>query len=643
MGAQPAEVPPPPPAGAPTPAPAAGVRRELVVILAADVAGYSSLMEEDDEQTLAQLDEARAAIRGVVADFGGRPFGMAGDSVMVEFRSPVSAVRAAIRIQRALAELNAGRPAGRRMELRIGINIGDVLVEGDNLYGDGVNVAARLQERAEPGGLCVSRTVHEQVRNRVDLAFRPMGALQVKNIAAPVEAYRARVDERSGERPPPRRGLAVGAAASMAAVVAVGVALQWGPARDAARPGPPGLGGPAPAERRLPSVLVMPLETLGDEPGLVLLADGLTADLTTDLGRFGALLVFGQETARTYVGRPVRVSEVARELDARYVVEGTIQRSGDRLRCNIRLLEGGSGRQIWAERWDRREGDFLTLQADLAESVVARLPVEVAQAERERLRARHDGDFGAYRLWLEARALFDDPTRENNERARELLTRALERDPGFVRALGHLSYTYVQDYQYGWAEDPEAARARALELALEAVRREPDDYDNQWSLAIARTQTGELEQALRAYARAVELNPNDPKLRAEMGDALVAAGRYDEAVAQVGQAILRDPAGPSWYWWNLGYAHLVAGRAEEAVAAFEARADLPEEAMADAAAAYALRGRPGDAERAAAAMRRYREANPDNTLAEVGDKPFAVQADKERYLDALRRAGLPEA
>lgn len=615
--------------------------RRLVAILGIDVARYTSLMEGDEEGTLDRLQAVHRLIGDTVTRHHGRTFGAAGDGIMAEFPSPVEAIRAAIVIQQEVAKANTDLDAP--MRLRIGAHLGDVISDGGNLYGDGVNIAARLEQLAEPGALCASAAIVEQVRGKVGIEFRDIGERVLRNLQTPVRAYSARIGPDSSVRRATghrRRNTAV---VSLLGVFVAGIALYYQADPDSlpllgvqtVRRGPE-----APA---LPSLVVMPFSKNGQSEDSALLADGIAEDLTTDLGKFRTLLVYATEAVQTTDGAVADLSGTMRELKPSYIVEGAVQQQMDRLRINVRLIDGRDGRQIWADRWDRPKTDLFDLQDDITQAVAMTLPAELRNNELDRLKTRRTNSLDAYQLWLRARQTFDDPTPEANETARALLERALQLDPKFARARGHLSYTYAQDVLYGWSSDPDATTTQAVALAEEAVRQDPNDYDNHWSLGIALLLAGDLERSLVEYARAAEMNPNDATLLAEMGDALVQAGRAEDAVVQVRKAIARHPNGPGWYFWNLGFAQYMSRDYAGAILTYESAQDLPEEARADVAAAYAMRGGTGDRERAALILAEYRQANPDYTLAVAGERAFARPSDREHYLKGLRLAGLPEA
>ena len=458
----------------------------------------------------------------------------------------MEAVRCAIACQETLSKTNADLPLNRRFLLRIGVNLGDVMLDGENLYGDGVNIAARLQSLADPGGICISQSVYELVRHRLTVGVEDMGKQPVKNIAEPVQAYRIVLQ---GGRPKAARllqkyrkllrALALPAAVALLAALAV---WFWQPP-------------PAPDTRMAldsgePSIVVLPLDNLSEDKQHGYFADALTNDLTTELCKFAGLLVISNHSAKVYKDRPTPIQDVRRELGARYVLEGAVQRVEDRLRVNVQLIDTETDGHVWAERYDRSSSDLFAVQDDIVETVVSRLAVQVSEAERSRVFKKDTQNLRAYELWLQGRSLLQVPDESSNVRALELFLEAIEEDPSFARAYGHRSYAEVQRWTNNWGPLPEQSRTNALEFARKAVELGPEDYDNWWSLGIALTTNDRYAEGIQAYERARQLNPNDADLLASMSDGLVAVGRAEEAAQQVRQAMRRNPKYPAWYAWN---------------------------------------------------------------------------------------------
>jgi adenylate cyclase len=406
---------------------ARGVERRLAAILAADVAGYSRLMGLDEEGTRRTLRAHRATIDPLIGRHGGRIVSTAGDSILAEFASPLQALRAALALQQALASANAELPEASRMQFRVGINLGDVMVEGDDLLGDGVNIAARLQEIAEPGGICISAKVHEEISGKLDAEFADLGDRELKNIARPVRVFQ------------------VGAGiATREAVLAL----------------------PLPDK---PSIAVLPFQNMSGDPEQEYFADGMVEEIITALSRIRWLFVIARNSSFTYKGRPVDVRQVGRELGVRYVLEGSVRKAETRVRIAAQLIDALSGAHLWAHRFDGELGDVFELQDRVAASVAGVIEPTLRAAEVERARHERPGSLDAYDLYLRAVPELDAMTAESTTRALTLLRRALGLDPGYAAALALAAICYMWRFLRHWMADEEAESAEAVRLARASV------------------------------------------------------------------------------------------------------------------------------------------------------------------------------
>ena len=580
------------------------MERRLATILAADVVGYSRLMEADEEATLATLNAYRRFIDERIVDHRGRVFGGAGDSVIAEFASPVEAVRCGVKIQQELATRNAELPEDRRMQFRIGVNLGDVMAEGENLFGDGVNIAARLEQLADPGGIYVSDDIYRQVEGKVDVAFDDLGEQRVKNITKPVRVFRARLGEDT----------AAGALGSSE---------------------------PLPLPDK-PSIAVLPFTNISGDLEQEYFSDGITEDIITDLSKVSALFVIARNSVFTYKGRAVRVQEVSRDLGVRYVVEGSVRKSGNRVRITAQLIDGMSGGHMWAERYDRDLTDIFALQDEITEKIVAALQVKLTEGEQEQVARRYTENLVAYDYFLRGRADQARATKETNAQAREMFERAIELDPNFAGAYAVLSHTYSRDWSYQWSDDTQALE-RASEAAKKAVT-----LDDSLPLAHARLAWIYLwrrqhEQAIAEVKRAIFLDPNFAEGYARLGIILTYAGRPGEGIDLVKKAMRLDPHYPPLYLFYLGHAHYLVGQYEEAIAvlkrSFTRNPDqLP--SHLDLAVIYCELGRKEEARAEVAEVLRI---SPRASLEGQRERMlFKDQAVLERYLENLRKAGLPE-
>ncbi len=584
----------------------AGVIRKLAVILAADVAGYSRLMAADEEGTLAALHARRQVIDELIARHHGRIFTTAGDSVMAEFASPVEAVRCAGAIQQEVERRNADLPDARRMLFRVGVNLGDVMVEGDNLFGDGVNVAARLEGVAEPGGISISGAVHDQIRNKVDLSFDDLGEQSLKNIGYPVRVFGLRRDGAAEPEPLPERPAATA------------------PGRRSA----------------LPSIAVLPFANFGGDPEQDYFADGLTEDLITELSRFQELRVIARNSVMTYKGKPARVQEVGRDLGVRYVLEGSVRKAGARVRITAQLVKAATGHHLWAERFDRDLADIFEVQDEVTRRIVATLAGKLGESERRLARSRQTGNLEAYDCVLRGRELWERFTPEANREARRLYEKAIELDPDYARAYASLAWTFLVEHSERWAGPEEQPLERALEYARQGVEVNPASHSNYLVLGQIYLSKGLHDEALEALETAIALNPNDADGYAFLARALSFAGRPEEAIELVEKARRLNPAAPRWYALNLGMALYLARRYDEAVTAFRKGRPLGDAGYRWLAAAYGQLGREEDAKGAAA---EYLKLTPDFSLARHLEMlHFQRAEDREHYAEGLRKAGLPE-
>lgn len=598
-------------------------QRKLTTILATDVAGYSGLMARDEESTLAALGACRKVLDSLVVDNGGRIFGSAGDSFVAEFSSPVSAVRCAVAFQGEMARRNKDLPESQRLIFRVGVNVGDVLVERDNLYGDGVNTAVRLESLADPGGLVISNETYNLIRNKVAVRFEDLGDNVLKNLPEPVHAYRALPTD-GGEA---------------------------GTGTDA-RPTPQG-------ERHdRPSIVVLPFDDLGHDAEQGYFCDGLVQDLTTDLSRFRGLFVIAAHSAFAYKGRPVTAQQVARELGVRYILEGSVRLHAGRIRINAQLIEAETGHHLWAERFDRKAEDLFHITDEINARIVATIAPQVVIAERRRALRVGARFLRAYDAFLRGSHAVAEHLNEWHEteaglvEAREWFGRAIELDPGYARAWGLLAYTHMQTWLNGWRD--RGAVADAEQAAAKAVALDPDDYDTHWALAFVHSSLGRFDAAEEEFQHAFDLNPNDAGLLVESAESLTNLGRHDEAIQRIRLAMTINPRFPEWYCWNLGWALHVA-RDYAASTRELLRISRPSNEVfvmlaanharlaESAAEARDSAGRDRHRAEAAEFLARFRANRPDWTIAiERTKRAFRRDEDLEHWLTGLRLAGLPE-
>jgi TolB-like protein/class 3 adenylate cyclase/Tfp pilus assembly protein PilF len=543
--------------------------RKITVILAADVAGYSRLVGADEESSLETLKGHRAVLEGVIREHRGRVFARAGDSVVAEFASAVDAVRAAVAGQRSIAERNAALAAELQMRFRIGVHLGDVVVDGEDLLGDGVNIAARLEGCAEPGGVLISAAVYDQVHSKLDAAFDDAGELALKNIARPVRAYRVRVDGHaasSAQAPSPRRRWRVVAAVSAALVVAAIVAivatwpLAMRPVVDLAGLASLPVNPPLPDK---PSIVVLPFANMGGDPAEEYFGDGLAEDLTTDLSRDPNLFVISRSSAFTYKGKAARAEEIGKELGVRYVLEGSARKAGSRVRVNAQLIDATTGFHVWSERYDRALEDIFDVQSEITERIFRELRGEIRDAEQRRVVRRRTADPRAYDAFLRGLHHFERFTRADHGEARRWFQRAAELDPNFAPAWAMVANTYALEYMLGWNRAPELLD-RAEALGREALERDPASAHACLVLANVSNARGKSEEAIAYAERAIELSPSFDVPHLTKGLALLRERQPLLALQSLRQAVRLNPRSDNT-GGLIAYVNLLLGRTEEAV------------------------------------------------------------------------------
>ena len=522
-------------------------RRKLAAILHADVAGFSRLMGEDEAGTHRALGELRRVVDPLISAHGGRIVGTAGDSLLADFPSVVDALGCAVAMQRAARAVNDPLGPERRLELRIGVNLGDVIVDGDDIFGDGVNIAARLEALAQPGTVCISQPVYDQVRNKLALDYRPLGLHRVKNIAEPVRAYAVGV---SASAPRQRRGRRrVVATAGVVALVAAG-SIAWafysGAGRElfgfGAAPKPvevASLAAPANLAGR-PGLAVLPFGNLSGDPGQNFFSDGITEDVITALGRFSNLLVIAKSASFQFKGGNLAPAEIARRLGARYLLEGSVRRAGDRVRVNVELSEAATGRHLWSEAYDAEVKDIFGVQEDIARRVVGAAAMKLTRVERERALAKPTRNLAAYEYVLRGREFMSHATRDGNHEARDMFEHAISLDPSYAAAYAALGFLLVEAVASGWTEFVADDLGRAVRLAQKALSLDPATTSAYRLLAEVALMRGRFDLALGQSDRALEINPSDAESYAYRANALVWAGRAAEALPWLEGALRFD-------------------------------------------------------------------------------------------------------
>ncbi len=623
--------------------------RKLAAILYADVVGYSRLTGEDEDATHRRLSAYLDQITLTIERYGGRVMHYAGDAVLAMFEAVVDALSCAAQLQLDLKVRNEDLPDERKVQFRIGVNLGDVIEDRGDIYGDGVNVAARLESLAEPGGICISESVHTAVGSKLPFDYEFMGEQAVKNIAKPVKAYHARIKPDAvlpepSVRPKSRRPIRhiiVGTAAAVVLIIGVGVITWWQPWQTREEPASlERMAFPLPDK---PSVAVLPFDNMTGDPRQDYFVDGITEGIITMLAKVPQLFVIARNSTFTYKGKPVPVRQVAEELGVRYVLEGSVQRSEDRIRLNVQLIDALTGYHVWAERYDPEPTDILTIQDQVAEKVVAALEVALTEGEQRRVRRAETSSPEAYDYYVRARQTFLNFTKADNEQARQLWLKAFELDPKYAGALASVGFTYVIAVVSDWSDDPAPDLKQATAYAKQSLAIDdtnPDAYALMGRLALLNH---EYEQAIEYAQRSVALSPSHADNTALLGLYLNFAGRHAEALQVINRAMRLAPHYPNWYLGIVGTANRFQGNYDEAINAFEQERDrTPNSARPYIwlASTYAEAGRE---EAARTAAKELLTRNPKFSIKQFAKfQAWKNPEDLERILDGLRKAGLPE-
>ena len=578
------------------------VNRRLAAILAAD-AGYSRLMGEDEEATLRALSSQRAILARCIDRHHGRVVSTAGDAVLADFASVVDAVACALTAQEELATAQADEAERRRLRFRIGVHLGDVLAAGGEVYGEGVNIASRLESIAEPGGICVSATVYDLIRNKLPVAVEPLGEQRFENIAEPISAYRVRQ-------------------------------------LDAVPPAPSG-------EQLRPdkSIAVLPFDNLSRDPEQNYFADGMTEEILTSLARLPELFVIARNSSFVYKNQPTDVREVSRQLGVKYILEGSVRRAGERVRISTQLVDGEAGVQMWAERYDGVLDDVFGLQDDVTQQIVSALELRLSREQRAgRLVETGTAQVQAYDYFLRGREQVLRYTQEANETARAMFEKAIEIDPSYAPAVVGLAETCYYESVHNWVIPTDSTPLdRAEQFAHRALQLDARLPAAHMILAAVLLWRKRFDEAIASYRHAIALDPNDADGYAGLAEALTCDAEGQAALAEIGHAKRLNPHFPPWYLTVEGEAYLSLERYEEAIAAFERSAIRNPDLVGNHLLLAACYDEIGEEAKARAAMARCLEFSPAlNMRSVIEQAPIRQQAVVERLAAAFRRAGMPE-
>ena len=645
-----------------------GETRRLAAIMASDVVGYSRLMGSDEAGTLSAIRSLRKEVWGPKIDeYGGRVVKTTGDGQLTEFPSVADAVQCAVEMQRAMRRRNADIPEDHRIVLRVGINQGDIIVDGDDIYGDGVNVAARLEEIAEPGGICISRKVRDEIRDKLLYDLDDLGEQEVKNIARPVRVFRVSIEETgvapgaATSAPPARPPIAatpaqpsarspwlIPAAVAAVVVIAVVAVAAWqgdwfaGTTQTATIPDDAAEDTNALSLPDRPSIAVLAFDNLSGEPDQEYFSDAISESIITALAQVPNMFVIARNSSFHYKGTATGVIQIAEELGVRYVLEGSVQRQGDRVRVIAQLIDGRTDAHLWQETFDREVSDLFALQDDITRKVVTDIAIEIKYASY----MRGTRNMEAYDLGLRARMNFLRGNEADNALAVALALRAIELDPEYSRAYAYLAWARSGAATRGWNEGPENTPQRAVELARKAVELDDTDFYSHWTLARMVQLQGDFDEAEAEYQKALALNPNNPDIRVFMSFARALQGHHDEAVQAILTAMRVNPFYPAWYAASLGVSYYNAKDYEKAIAAFADASSLNPTASFShlwMAMSYAQLGQQ---EKAEAEAEIALQMNPKFTINRFLVTGFRAQYEEEAVRDHMRggllKAGFPE-
>ncbi len=620
-------------------------KRKLTAIFSADVKGYSRLMADDEEATVGTINAYRDVMTGLIKDHRGRVVDAKGDNVLAEFPSVVDAVRCAVQFQKELAERNSELPEHRRMEFRVGINLGDVIEENETIYGDGVNVAARLEGMAEGGGICISGTAFDQVGKKLPLGYEFLGEQTVKNIEKPIRVYKVLVDPKAvGKVIGENRRLKMWhwtAIFGLAVLIIVGGVLalwEFYVRPDVAPASIEKMAYPLPAK---PSIAVLPFDNMSKDPEQDYFCDGITEDIITALAKIPGLFVIARNSTFTYKGKPVKVQQVAEDLGVRYVLEGSVRKSKDRVRVTAQLIDAITGKHLWAEQYDRDLKDIFALQDEITLKILTELQVKLTEAEQARLLAKGTDNLGAYLKLLQGREHFYRMNKENNALARAMFQEAIALDPVYPKPYAFLATIHLMDMWLGSSKSPRESLAKAIELTQKAIALDDSYATAHGLLGNLYIMTRQYDKGIAECERGVALDPNSASALGWLGQNLYWADRSEEAIPVLEKAIRLNPIPPSWYLWSLAMAYRDTGRYEEAISACEKVLHRePKNVIARLvlASTYSLSGREEEARAEAAEILRI---DPKFSLEGFAKtRPHKNQANTEQFIDSLRKAGL---
>lgn len=583
----------------------APVTRRLAAILAADVVGYSRMMGEDEVGTLAALRRIWSDLfNPAVASHRGRIVKMMGDGALVEFGSAVDAVQCAIEIQKAMAARNGAGDGAKEMNFRVGVNLGDIVIDGDDIFGDGVNVAARLESQAPTGGVLLSDSVHTQVRGKVDLVFADAGEIALKNIERPVRVWR------------------------------------WGEGAGGASPAAKGQ---TASRQEKPTIAVLPFANMSNDPEQEFFADGLVDDILTTLSKLSGLNVIARNSSFAFKGKNVDVRQAGKELGARYVLEGSIRKAGNRIRITVQLIDAETGTHVWAERYDRAMEDIFAVQDEITLILATEMQVNLTEGEQARIRYTSTSNVEAWNYWVQGLAAYRSGivTKDGVGKARFYWEKALALDPNSASLHAMLGFSHSSSARFGWWDDRASEIRKSKSYLARALELDPENADAHLFTGMVLSLDRSFDESVTSARRAIALAPGSADVAAFTAAIFASAGVYDEAIVQIEKAMRLSPKFPPNYLGIQGLIYRLAGRVDDAIAAFKAYSERsPGFGLADLAITYEQTGRHAEAQ---AEIAKLRAARPNFSVASYAATQFRKDiAGVESEVAALRAAGLPE-
>jgi len=626
-----------------------GFKRKLTAILSADVKGYSRLMGEDEEATVRTITAYREVMTTLIQQHRGKVVDSPGDNLLAEFASVVDAVQCAVAVQKEISSRNTELPENRKMQFRIGINLGDVIQEGDRIYGDGVNIAARLEGLAEPGGICISKTAFDHIESKLPYGYDFIGDQTVKNIAKPVGAYRVLMDPRvtvkgkaEEDKPAPirRTSILVGMVAILVLAVAVGI-WKFYMRRPSIEP--------ASVEKMAyqlpdkPSIAVLPFDNLSGDPDQEYFSDGLTEEIIAALSSVPKLFVIARNSTFTYKGKPVKVQQVSEELGVRYVLEGSVRKAGNKVRITAQLIDALNGHHLWAQRYDRNLSDIFSVQDEITKNIITAMQVKLTEGEEVKAASKGTNNLEAYLKYLQANELINKINPESNALAKKLAEEAIALDPEYAWAYYVLGRSHMVDVWVGSSKFPKESIGKAIALMQKAIALDGTNIHAHCLLGLLYSMTNQHDKAIAQSEKSVALNPNSAIAHFLMGKTLSFAGSWKESIPEYKIAMRLNPIPPNNYLWSLGLSFAYTEQYEEAKkwcekAVHQEANDLLARIMMTVV--YSLSGYD---EKARTEANEVLRIQPKFSLEKYKKKiTYKREVDRELFFSALRKAGLPE-